>query len=135
MESLYLYSTVMFPYFITCKWAIACVHRHCYNSRTSNQEALVCTYFSSPLLRHTGYNDLSERPPPPSSSHSQLAGLPGVIRSGSGDPAGISGVGVVSGGVGVVSGGGGGVSSQPNPQTSSRARDRVRYIRLERALN
>ena len=77
-------------------------------------------YFSSPLLWHTGYNDLSERPPPPSSSHSQLAGLPGVIRSGSGDPAGISGVGVVSGG-------GGGVSSQPNPQTSSRARDRVRY--------
>ena len=86
-------------------------------------------------LRHTGYNDLSERPPPPSSSHSQLAGLPGVIRSGSGDPAGISGVGVVSGGVGVVNSGGGVVSSQPNPQTSSRARDRVRYIRLERALN
>ena len=42
---------------------------------------------------------------------------------------------MVSGGVGVVNSGGGVVSSQPNPQTSSRARDRVRYIRLERALN
>ncbi|CAI8048846.1 Reticulocyte-binding protein 2 homolog a [Geodia barretti] len=76
-----------------------------------------------------GYNDLSERPPPPSSSHSQLAGLPGVIRSGSGDPAGISGVGVVSGGVGVVNSGGGVVSSQPNPQTSSRARDRINEVK------